>query len=59
MSHFLQMRPASPQLLPTQVVEFAINSAKATKKGQKLAPKHYYSLVILLLDAYDIFWHET
>ena len=55
MSQFLQMRPALPQLLPTQVVEFAINSAKATKKGQKLAPKHYYSLVILLLDAYDIF----
>ena len=43
------MRPALPQLLPTQVVEFA------TKKGQKFAPKHYYSLVVLLLDAYDIF----
>ena len=49
------MRPALPQLLPTQVVEFAINSAKTTKKGQKFALKHNYSLVILLLDAYDIF----
>ena len=49
------MRPALPQLLRTQVVEFSIDSAKATKKGQKFAPKYYYSLVILLLDAYDIF----